>query len=464
MKKTIFMLLAVLSLYSCSDDKELIHVNLADNALVVKPAAGGAMLYFALPKDPDITGIHVRYTDCYGNPILRTASTQTDSLSLTGFNEATENVPAEVTIQFRNGSESAGIPITFSTLDSAPVAFIKSVKVESGWDGFSINYDAPENVKGLFHVFYLGTNAYTQKEDTVLMETRGIVAGGDTIIYQPKQEMAKLDIIIKAEDYRGNIVGQRQWQVEAMQTGKHNIKKIYYANSLEDDNEKVGIEYLTDGDTNGWRWFESKDDHKFYTFISKKGGVGEGSAPMYVDIGEVIPTASVRLYAYLYAGSGWGTCGAGSPCFASTYCQYVETNLVGQLLNGCYSNRLPCDIDVYASNEPGDTQDFENLKWVKLGKFKESNTLAQENLQSCWFYGCTDTRWYDGGDATAEDNKALDPKYLEIKFMAGGQGEGYRYLKLVFNDAYRYYEEYANGTNTLMKVLTFNELEVYTKQ
>ena len=43
MKKTIFMLLAVLSLYSCSDDKELIHVNLADNALVVKPAAGGAM-------------------------------------------------------------------------------------------------------------------------------------------------------------------------------------------------------------------------------------------------------------------------------------------------------------------------------------------------------------------------------------------------------------------------------------
>ena len=249
-----------------------------------------------------------------------------------------------------------------------------------------------------------------------------------------------------------------------MQTGKHNIKKIYYANSLEDDNEKVGIEYLTDGDTNGWRWFESQDDHKFYTFISKKGGVGEGSAPMYVDIGEVIPTASVRLYAYLFSGSGWGTCGAGSPCFGSTYCQYVETNLVGQLLNGCYSNRLPCDIDVYASNEPGDTQDFENLKWVKLGKFKESNTLAQENLQSCWFYGCTDTRWYDGGDATAEDNKALDPKYLEIKFMAGGQGEGYRYLKLVFNDAYRYYEEYANGTNTLMKVLTFNELEVYTKQ
>ena len=103
------------------------------------------------------------------------------------------------------------------------------------------------------------------------------------------------------------------------------------------------------------------------------------------------------------------------------------------------------------------------MKWVKLGKFKESNTVAEDNLSGCWFFGCTDTRWYEG-DATAEDVKALDPKYLEIKFMASGQGEGYRYLKLVFNDTYRLEEEYANGTNTLMKVLTFNELEVYTKK
>ncbi|MGM9733916.1 MAG: hypothetical protein ACI3YT_07350, partial [Prevotella sp.] len=69
-----------------------------------------------------------------------------------------------------------------------------------------------------------------------------------------------------------------------------------------------------------------------------------------------------------------------------------------------------------------------------------------------------------GGDATAEDTKALDPKYMEINFMAAGQGDGFRYLKLVFNDTYRLQYEYANGTNTMMKVLTFNELEVYTKK
>ena len=48
--------------------------------------------------------------------------------------------------------------------------------------------------------------------------------------------------------------------------------------------------------------------------------------------------------------------------------------------------------------------------------------------------------------------------------MATGQGAGYRYLKLVFNDTYRLDAEYAIATNTKMKVLTFNELEVYTKK
>lgn len=468
MKKTLLYIIAgAMALFSCNDDKELVHVRLADNAIVVNPTPGGAMLHYALPDDPDIAGIHVRYNDCYGNPMLRTASALVDSLKLIGFNEATENIKGEVTIQFRDGSESAPIPITFSTDDSDAISSIKSMKVESGWEGFSINYKAPEGTKGLFHIYYLGKNAYTGKQDTVLIETRSITSGGDTLIYQPKNaESSKLDIIVKTEDYRGNIVAQRQWNVEAMEVAKHKVNKIYYANSLEDDNEKVGIQYLTDGDTNGWRWWETKDDHKFYTFISKKGGVGEGSAPMYVDIGEQTPTASVRLYAYLFRGAGKGLCGEGQPCFGSTYCHYVTTNIVGQLINSCYYNRLPCDIDVYACDETGDNVDFDKVTWKKIGKFKEENTLPQSSKKSCWFYGCTDTRssWSGNCDKEEADTRALTPKYLEINFMASGQGKGYRYLKLVFNNTYLYQYEYPNGTNTMMKVLTFNELEVYTKK
>lgn len=464
----LFLSLAAFLLAACSSDKELVHVNLADNALVFTPLAGGAVLHYALPDDPDIVGIHVRYTDCYGQPILRTGSSLSDSLKLVGFNEAQQNIPCEVTLQLRTGGETAPIAKSFSTLDSEPIEFINSMKVESGWDGFSINYNASDDVQGLYHVFYLGENPYSHQPDTILLETKSIVAGGDTVIYQPKQLKDKNTIVVKVEDYRGHIVKQRSWDVESMQSAKHDGLKISYANSLEDDNEKVGIQYLTDGDTNGWRWFESSDDHKFYTFISKLYGVGEGSAPMYVDIGEVTPVAEIRLYAYLFKGVGRGTCGDGVPCFGSSYCKFVSTNLVGQETNTYYFNRLPCNVEVYGCREAATSTDYENMKWEKIGKFEEDPYLPQTYslLKSAWFYGSRDTRaWNDPGDANAEAVKKLEPKYESIKIMAAGQGNGFRYIKLVFNDCYRYrYDNVQVASNTTMRVLTFNELEVYTKK
>ncbi len=453
---------------SCKSDESLPSYPLDGNNLVFTPAAGGAVLHYQLPDDPNVVGIHVRYKDCYGAPILRTASAQSDSLKLVGFNEAVSTVPCQVSLQLRDGGESAPANMSFSTLDSDPIVFINSMKVESGWDGFSINYKAPEDVQGLYHVFYLGENPYTHAQDTILLDTKPIAAGGDTVVYKPKQLKEQNTIVVKVEDYRGHIVRQRQWDVESMETAKHDGLKIYYANSLEDDNEKVGLQYLTDGDTNGWRWFESKDDHKSYTFISKKYAVGEGSDPMYVDLGEQVPTASVRLYAYLFKGVGSGACGEGVPCWDNgTYCYFSDTNIVGQELNSSYYNRLPCNIDVYGcktSETVGEGQ-LAGLKWEKIGSFKDSPTKpADEGVRNCWFYGCHDTRGYSSFDNTADDVKALTPKYLSIDFMAAVQGAGYRYLKLVFNDTYRLDEEYAVATNTKMKVLTFNELEVYTKK
>ena len=85
-------------------------------------------------------------------------------------------------------------------------------------------------------------------------------------------------------------------------------------------------------------------------------------------------------------------------------------------------------------------------------------------MKSLWFYGCHDTRPYTEYDSDEDAVKALTPKYMSIKIMAAGQEKGFRYLKLKFNDTYRLEYEFANGTNTRMKVLTFNELEVYTKK
>lgn len=112
MKKTTLILATTVAFFlgSCSSEKEVVHVEMPEHSLVFTPAAGGAILHYVIPQDPDFVGIHVRYKDAYGNLMLRTGSVQSDSLMIVGFNEAAQNVQAEVTLQLRNGDESAPIP------------------------------------------------------------------------------------------------------------------------------------------------------------------------------------------------------------------------------------------------------------------------------------------------------------------------------------------------------------------
>ncbi len=81
MKHTLLYILAFagLLLSSCKSDETLPTFAFDDNALTLTPAAGGAVLHYKLPDDPDVVGIHCRYNDCYGQPILRTGSALSDS-------------------------------------------------------------------------------------------------------------------------------------------------------------------------------------------------------------------------------------------------------------------------------------------------------------------------------------------------------------------------------------------------
>lgn len=478
-RKLIYMSMAVaaLCLASCSDDKDAVRIDLASDALQFTPAHGGAVLHYKLPNDPDVVGIHVRYNDCYNAPILRTGSVQSDSMTLVGFNEAQQNIPAEVTLQLRNGSESQPIAATFSTLDSNPITFLKTVKVNNSWNGFSMNYKVPEDAKGMFYVFYLGTNPYTHQPDTIQLDQQALNPGGDTLFYQPKQLSDKGTIVVKSEDYRGHIVGTQVYEVEPIITTKRDGIKISYANSYESEDQKTGVQYLTDGDTNGWRWFESHDEHKFYTFVSKREAYGPESAPMYVDLGAVTMVASIRLYAYLFnynqrvpGKTNW------QPCWDDgSDCVMTSENFVGQMIHHMYFTHLPSNIDVYASKESGTSTDYDNMQWEKIGKFDDDPDILQTFInygfsfsnmpeEEIWFKGCT--RYPNSGrEGSAEEVEALDPRYAEISFLPDNQGEGYRYLKLVFNDWYRYpYNDAAYFSNKLIHSLTFNELEVYTKK
>ena len=138
MKKIIYLMIAMFSFVSCSDETEEFIVDLSAEALQFTPTMGGAILKYKLPADPDIVAINIRYNDAYGNPVLKSGSSATNQLTITGFNEEKTAVPAQVSFLKRNNEESQPVDVVFSTLDSAPICFINGAEFKSGWDGCTL--------------------------------------------------------------------------------------------------------------------------------------------------------------------------------------------------------------------------------------------------------------------------------------------------------------------------------------
>ena len=106
--------------------------------------------------------------------------------------------------------------------------------------------------------------------------------------------------MVRAEDNRGNLVKERIWNdIQAFNVERLDPKNfdVIYSNSLEIPEEKVGLKYLTDGDTKGTTWFEDQNPFMYHTFISKENGAGPDSEPMYIDLKKMRPVSEVRIYA-----------------------------------------------------------------------------------------------------------------------------------------------------------------------
>lgn len=460
-----------MALTACDDEENLRVAEMPASALQFTPTMGGAVLHYQLPDDNDVVGIHVRYKDAYGTEILRTGSSLCDSMVLVGFNEAVAAVPAEVTLQYFDRTESAPIPVTFSTLDSAPIQFINSVDIASGWDGFSMKFSCPVGSTGMAHVLYLGKNPHDpSRPDTVLMSSFALTPteGTETIIYKNKQAVENTTVVVRAEDYRGYIVRQKVFEnVASVNTAKLDPKKyeIFYANSLEIPEEKIGLQYLNDGDNRGLSWFEDEDDHIYHTFLSGKDGAGPDAVPMYVDLGELRPTAQLRLCALRDLGDG--VCSE-RPCIGpkswclgradGTQCETV------QIFSGGYCNKLPSSVTVYGCRKAETSRDWDSMEWEQLGKFHQD---ADAEAEERWCYDALDC----GGMYSVTTFRTLAKLqgggsiYMPIDFAVDGQGEGFRYLKLVFNDVFRhpYLEDNGNYVNT-RKYMSFHELEIYSRK
>lgn len=462
MKRIIYFLLLLVALTSCKDEETGFQPGIGTEAFSFKAIAGGAVMHYTLPKDKDIMGLNIRYKDYAGKEILRSSSALSDSLSLVGFNEAKQNIAAEVRLVKRNGDESSPIAVTFSTLDSAPYAFIDHVKVLSGWNGFSVETDNSANANGIAHIYYLGTDPLTGKEDTVLLSSINITEGKDTLTYNLKQEKDLNTIVIRTEDYRGYMVREKVFEnIASYNTGKLDPSKFnfYCDKTVESKDECLGEKYLFDGDLKGETYFDEKDKYdryeranRYYMYLAGPYAFG---APMYVDMHQNKITAQVRMYAMLNINRSMGT-------------SYADNNTHWKLFNGMFfEDKLPCQVDVYAAKDDhGEAGNWDNKTWQKVASYKQDPDIDYTQRWSVKTYSQNYYRYAINSKSEAEK---ADSIFLPLNLVCEGQGDGFRYLKIVVNGTYNLsgtdLDYSRNGsTNNIAQYFAMQELEIWTKK
>ena len=451
MKKGLIYLLTIFLFVACSDDEQSgFSTNMSQDSFQFRPIAGGSVMHYQLPDDPDIMGINVRYKDAFGDDIFKSASSLCDSIILTGFNEAQENIHASVTLCRRDRTESEPIDITFSTKDSGPITFINNLTVKSGWNGFSVSWPHMEDIRGMAHVFYLGVDPLTNEPDTILIDNFNLQEDEDLIVYQPQQESSVYDIVVRVEDYRGHMVRERVWpQIASISTKKLDASDFDFVcdNIVTSEKDKIGVKYLFDGDTKGTTWWENGIKTEFYTFLAGPDAAGESAHPMYFDLKKTRMVAELRIYCMLGYQSGKG------PQFTSY--SGAETQNIWYTY---YFNKLPCEVTVYGCKEENANLDWENMTWEKIGSFEEDPSLAFKNRWCSYAAGAT----YNYVRLDRAGMEEHDPAYMAIKFDAE-QGSGYRYLKMVVNEVggLGFNSNNFNMRNGA-KYVTMHELEIYS--
>lgn len=440
------MATASLLLSACKEDENTFQPSISSEAFSFRPIAGGSIMHYQLPADKEIVGINIRYKNFCGKEILRTASVLSDSISLIGFNEAKENVDAEVRLVKRNGEESTPIAVKFSTEDSAPWAFFDKVQVKSGWNGFSITTDNPQNATGMAHVFYLGTDPLTGQPDTVLINSFYLEEGKDTLTFNVKQKRDVNTIVIRTEDFSGYMVKEQVFpNIASYNTQKLDKSNFdfYCDKSIEDEEGMLGQKYLFDGDKKAVNYYIDSDKDHFRTFMAGPEAIG---VPMYIDMRKNLLTAQISLYAWANLRRTLGS-------YSSKY---------SIMWNYCYDNKLPCDIDVYAAKDDGEgASNWDSKEWIKLMSYKQDPDIEESSRWCAKAF-----RNYDYSYSTKDQLEKADSVPLNITFPADGQGEGYRYLKIIVNKTYN---SMVSGWNTtrysnINNYITFHELELYTKE
>ena len=112
-KRILFFFLVIAGIVSCKDDDNIgFDVPVEFPGISFKPVPGGAVMHYVLPDNLDIFGVRARYTNAFGEQLVKDGSYLTDTLLLGGFTEARTAEPVQLSFFNSEMQESAPIEMT----------------------------------------------------------------------------------------------------------------------------------------------------------------------------------------------------------------------------------------------------------------------------------------------------------------------------------------------------------------
>ncbi len=452
MKRIFYIVFALLLLVGCeTEDDAIFDINMSSEELEFTPIAGGAIMKYNLPSNSEVLYIKVRYTDPRGKLIERTGSYADNTIELLGFDYA-QKAEAEVSLMNRDKIESSATMVSFETLDSGPVEFLKKTVVRPAWSGFTVDYSAlSEHAKGIAHIYYVGISPETNQIDTIPLRSV-IFDGADMpIIFPTAEDIKSNTVVIRTEDLRGYIVDRVVYEnIEAYEKVKlpsENIKFIDpHGLSVEDEDYQLGVKYLFDGDTKGYEVIDGGmgKDGIYSTFLA---GPNAYEKPFILDLGKESIISGINIYAIIKF-RYW-------PPAPSLF---GSSSVYGSVWRGAYENKLPASFTIYASNNMDDES-----SWVEIIKIEDDPMTIHADR---WCKEASGNLLQNGVYKTNEELDSADPGVLQVDFPL--PISEYRYLKLIVHDTYRNLRYTGSGASEYMQntysYISLHELEVYTNK
>lgn len=458
-RRILSMALLVCGIASCKDDDVVgFDVPVEFQHVSFEAVPGGAVMHYRLSDNLDIFGVRARYQNAYGQELVKDGSYLVDTLLLEGFTEARTGVPVQLSFFNSEMVESTPIEMTFDTEAAATVSIFDDLTVNSFWGGFNVTYSAPTKVDGTIHVFYIGTNPMTQQLDSILMGSYPITEGGDTLNFEVKQVLDRLDVVVRTDDYDGNRVKMEIYEnipSLVMDTLASSDFDFDFTGEIQ-ENEEYGFseKYLFDGKKKGagFRSHFMVGENRIYdTFMAGPEAFGER---FIFDLGTPKVPAALLGYAFLNFKTGY-------PLIPVDPAPWEEVNrYLGEIWSSFYPSRLPCKAKLYGTNEDPRTVDLSScaLLW-SLDDSPSFTNWANYSWCKDTDYNLSDAKNYR--DVTDEEFESADP--IVLRMMCNYTGETFRYLILVVEDTYNSQRWTGNYEENAKEYITFDEIEVLVK-